>query len=149
MTRLLLLAGQFNYGTRGILDLTHTRLFTFSTLRRALDGAGFRVVGCVEFPRHFPSRLGDSGPARALISLNSTGNRCWKRFFAYQIYAIAQPRPSLDLLLRDATSPQKFAPKRWPGIADATQLGARRTLYPVALGKNRCGSCSNVEMYSR
>jgi hypothetical protein len=26
----------------------------------------------------------------------------WKRFFAYQIYAIAEPRPSLDLLLRDA-----------------------------------------------
>jgi glycosyltransferase involved in cell wall biosynthesis len=102
MTRLLLLAGQFNYGKRGILDLTHTRLFTFSTLRRALEGAGFRVVQLRGVPAPFPLALGDSGPARALMSLNRRGNRLWKRFFAYQIYAIAQPRPSLDLLLRDA-----------------------------------------------
>ena len=34
--RLALLVGQFNYGKRGILDLTHTRLFTFSSLRRLL-----------------------------------------------------------------------------------------------------------------
>jgi glycosyltransferase involved in cell wall biosynthesis len=102
MTRLLLLAGQFNYGKRGILDLTHTRLFTFSTLRRALEGAGFRVVQLRGVPAPFPLALGDSGLPRALMSLNRGGNRVWKRFFAYQIYAIAQPRPSLDLLLRDA-----------------------------------------------
>ncbi len=29
--RLALLCGQFNYGKRGILDLTHCRLFTFSS----------------------------------------------------------------------------------------------------------------------
>jgi glycosyltransferase involved in cell wall biosynthesis len=102
MTRLLLLAGQFNYGKRGILDLTHMRLFTFSTLRRALEGAGFRVVLLRGVPAPFPLALGDSGLARALMSANRGGNRLWKRFFAYQIYAIAQPRPSLDLLLRDA-----------------------------------------------
>jgi 2-polyprenyl-3-methyl-5-hydroxy-6-metoxy-1,4-benzoquinol methylase len=102
MTRLLLLAGQFNYGKRGILDLTHTRLFTFSTLRRVLDGAGFRVIELRGVPAPFPLALGDSGPARALMSFSRHGIRLWKRFFAYQIYAIAQPRPSLDLLLRDA-----------------------------------------------
>jgi len=102
MTRLLLLAGQFNYGKRGILDLTHTRLFTFSTLRRLLDGAGFRIVELRGVPAPFPLALGDSRTARALVSVNRYGNRLWKRFFAYQIYAIAEPRPSLDLLLRDA-----------------------------------------------
>ena len=30
-TRAMLLLGQFNYGPRGILDVTHTRLFTFSS----------------------------------------------------------------------------------------------------------------------
>jgi len=34
LTRLMLALGQFNYGKRGILDLTHTRLFTFGSLRR-------------------------------------------------------------------------------------------------------------------
>ena len=117
MTRLLLLAGQFNYGKRGILDLTHTRLFTFSTLRRLLDGAGFRVVELRGVPAPFPLALGDSGAARALISLNRRGNRLWKRFFAYQIYAIAEPRPSLDLLLRDAYSHSAI---RARGINQAT-----------------------------
>jgi len=102
MTRMLLLAGQFNYGKRGILDLTHTRLFTFSSLRRLLDGAGFRIVELRGVPAPFPLALGDSRAARAMISVNRRGNRLWKRFFAYQIYAIAEPRPSLDLLLRDA-----------------------------------------------
>ncbi len=102
MTRLLLLAGQFNYGKRGILDLTHTRLFTFSTLRRVLEGAGFRIDRIRGVPAPFPLALGDGGPARALIAINRIGNRLWKRFFAYQIFAVAQPRPSLDLLLRDA-----------------------------------------------
>jgi len=35
--RLMLLLGQFNYGRRGILDLTHTRLLTFATFRRLLE----------------------------------------------------------------------------------------------------------------
>jgi glycosyltransferase involved in cell wall biosynthesis len=102
LTRLLLLAGQFNYGKRGILDLTHTRLFTVSTLRRLLEGAGFRVIELRGVPAPFPLALGDSVAARALLSLNRGGNRLWKRFFAYQIYALAEPRPSLELLLRDA-----------------------------------------------
>ena len=42
--RLMLLLGQFNYGKRGILDVTHTRLFTFSSFRRCLEQCGFEVV---------------------------------------------------------------------------------------------------------
>ena len=103
ITRLLLLGGQFNYGKRGILDLTHTRLFTFSTLRRLLDGAGFRILELRGVPAPFPLALGDSRAASALLSVNRLGNRFWKRFFAYQIFGIAESRPSLDLLLRDAS----------------------------------------------
>ncbi|MCX6955660.1 MAG: bifunctional glycosyltransferase/class I SAM-dependent methyltransferase [Verrucomicrobia bacterium] len=43
VTRLMLFLGQFNYNKRGILDLTHTRLFTFSSLRRLLKEQGFVV----------------------------------------------------------------------------------------------------------
>jgi SAM-dependent methyltransferase len=35
--------GHFNYGRRGILDLTHTRLFTVRSFRRLLRNAGFRI----------------------------------------------------------------------------------------------------------
>lgn len=103
MTRLLLLAGQFNYGKRGILDLTHTRLYTFSTLRRLLEGAGFRMVQLRGVPAPFPLALGESTVARTLLTLNRLGVRLWKRFFAYQVYALVEPQPSLERLLRDAS----------------------------------------------
>ncbi|MGE5503053.1 MAG: glycosyltransferase, partial [Actinomycetota bacterium] len=41
--RLQLLFGGFNYGKRGILDASHTRLFTFASLPRLLEEAGFKV----------------------------------------------------------------------------------------------------------
>jgi hypothetical protein len=37
LTRLLLLAGQFNYGKRGILDLTRSSLFAFPRSVRLLE----------------------------------------------------------------------------------------------------------------
>lgn len=42
--RLGLLAGRWTYTERGILDRTHTRLFTRSTLVAALERAGYRIV---------------------------------------------------------------------------------------------------------
>ena len=42
VTRLMLLFGQFNYGRKGILDATHTRLFTFRSLRELLKQSDYR-----------------------------------------------------------------------------------------------------------
>lgn len=42
--RLGLLAGRWRYTERGILDRTHTHLFTRSTLVETLERAGYRVV---------------------------------------------------------------------------------------------------------
>ena len=42
--RLGLLAGRWTYTERGILDRTHTYLFTRSTLVETLERAGYRVV---------------------------------------------------------------------------------------------------------
>ena len=42
--RLGLLAGRWRYTDRGILDRTHTHLFTKKTLEQALEQAGFRIV---------------------------------------------------------------------------------------------------------
>jgi len=55
--RLGLLAGQFNYGKRGILDLDHTRLFTFYSLRRILNQAGYESWRKEVFQLHFTWRL--------------------------------------------------------------------------------------------
>ena len=67
VTRLMLLLGQFNYGKRGILDMTHTRLFTFTSLRRLLEQSGFRIVVTKGVPGPFPLAMGGSPLSRMLV----------------------------------------------------------------------------------
>ena len=64
----MLLFGQFNYGKRGVLDLTHTRLFTFGSFRRLFEQAGFKVVEERGVPGPFPLAMGDSALSRALVA---------------------------------------------------------------------------------
>jgi glycosyltransferase involved in cell wall biosynthesis len=100
--RLSLLLGQFNYGKRGILDLTHTRLFTFSSLRRLVVQRGYEVVAVSGLPAPFPLALGEGRLARVLLALNSLLIKISKGMFAYQIAMVVVPRPTLSLLLRKA-----------------------------------------------
>lgn len=65
VTRLMLFLGQFNYSKRGILDLTHTRLFTFSSLRRLLTEQGFVIESEQGIPAPVPSS------SKALAGKNS------------------------------------------------------------------------------
>ena len=102
LTRLLLLMGQFNYGKRGILDLTHTRLFTFASLRRLVHGAGLEIVEERGIPAPFPLALGSGLASRAAFSANQALIRLRPQLFAYQSFIVAQPLPALDFLLRSA-----------------------------------------------
>ena len=68
--RLALLLGQFNYGKRGILDMHHTRLFTFYSLRRALINQGYEIIEEKGIPAPFYLALGETQMAHFLIELN-------------------------------------------------------------------------------
>lgn len=107
LTRMLLLAGQFNYGKRGILDLTHTRLFTYAALRRLLDGAGFEVVEARGVPAPFRLALGNTTSGRVLARANRALIRLRKQLFSYQLFVLARPRPSLAYLLERAQTDSK------------------------------------------
>ena len=104
IVRLMLLLGQFNYGKRGILDMTHTRLFTFASLRRLLEQRGFRVIRCRGIPAPFPLALGDNPLGRLLVAVNDLCIRLLPRLFSYQIFFAAEPKPSLERLLESAIS---------------------------------------------
>jgi 2-polyprenyl-3-methyl-5-hydroxy-6-metoxy-1,4-benzoquinol methylase len=65
--RLMLLFGQFNYGQTGILDRTHTRLFTFRTLRRLMRDSGFQILVMKGIPAPIPKAIGDSVLSRTLL----------------------------------------------------------------------------------
>jgi hypothetical protein len=98
----MLLAGQFNYGKRGILDLTHTRLFTFGTFRRLFEQAGFDVREMIGVPAPFPLALGDGRLARLLLTANRALLHVSRSLFAFQVLAVIRPRPSLAYLLERA-----------------------------------------------
>jgi 2-polyprenyl-3-methyl-5-hydroxy-6-metoxy-1,4-benzoquinol methylase len=100
LMRFSLLLGQFNYGLRGILDRTHTRLFTFSSLRRTLLQRGYSIINVQGVPAPFPFALGmKSMLAKILLKLNSLAILLSKNMFSYQGFVVASPNPSISSLL--------------------------------------------------
>lgn len=102
--RLMLLLGQFNYGPRGILDMTHTRLFTFASLAKLLHDSGFVVERSIGIPAPFPLAVGRGWMANALLGMNRLMIRVSRRLFAYQMLMVCRPVPALDWLVEDAVA---------------------------------------------
>ncbi|HET7212595.1 MAG TPA: bifunctional glycosyltransferase/class I SAM-dependent methyltransferase [Terriglobia bacterium] len=102
VTRLGLSLGWFNYGVRGILDLTHTRLFTFRTARNLFEQSGYRVEEVRGVPAPFPLAVGDNALGRVLLLINKLFIKISRSLFAYQIFMVCKPTPSLQWLLEKA-----------------------------------------------
>jgi SAM-dependent methyltransferase len=100
ITRFMLLLGQFNYGPRGILDRTHTRLFTFASLKSLLEESGFEIRKVRGVPAPYPLAIGDNSLSRFLLSLNNSLIRLLPGLFSYQIFIHARPLPTVPNLLR-------------------------------------------------
>jgi 2-polyprenyl-3-methyl-5-hydroxy-6-metoxy-1,4-benzoquinol methylase len=83
--RLGLLAGRWRYTERGILDRTHTHLFTRSTLVETLERAGYRVVE-LDFTVPLPVAR---TPATERVA-HAVG-RLRPPLFAYQFVVAAEP----------------------------------------------------------
>src|SRR5262249_19635704 len=80
--RLSLLGGRWRYTDRGILDRTHSRLFTRATLREALVHAGYEVER-IDFSVPVP------GDSDLLDAAAYTVGRLRPSLFAYQFVAVA------------------------------------------------------------
>jgi glycosyltransferase involved in cell wall biosynthesis len=100
--RLMLLAGQFNYGKAGILDRTHTRLFTFRSIRHLVRDAGFRIKTVKGVPAPFPKVFGNGILGKAALGANLALIRLSKTLFSYQIFIEAESTPGVDFLVDDA-----------------------------------------------
>jgi glycosyltransferase involved in cell wall biosynthesis len=104
ITRFMLLVGNFNYGRKGILDRTHTRLFTFNSLRELFQQTGFKVEEIRGIPAPFPKAVGDNALGRFLIAGNQLGIRIFRGLFSYQIYVRARAMPTVPTLLEVTTA---------------------------------------------
>jgi len=100
-TRLMLLLGQFNYGKKGILDATHTRLFTFRSLRELLKQSDYKVIEMRGIPAPFPTALGNNVISRLLLQLNRALIRLSRGLFSYQIFVRAEAKPTVNNLLSE------------------------------------------------
>lgn len=103
--RLTLLAGRFNYGKKGILDLTHSRLFTVRSFRRLLERSGFRVRAVHGFGPPIQDMIGEAWYWIALDRTAAALARLWPSLFGYQFAIEAERLDDVaDLLERTLES---------------------------------------------
>jgi glycosyltransferase involved in cell wall biosynthesis/SAM-dependent methyltransferase len=109
--RLSLLFGQFNYGKRGILDLTHSRLFTIYSFRKLLTNGGFAVETVRGFGPPIRDMVGESATLRVADATSGALGRWWPRLFAFNFLVVAQKEEELDEIYdRTAASAADSAP---------------------------------------
>jgi 2-polyprenyl-3-methyl-5-hydroxy-6-metoxy-1,4-benzoquinol methylase len=101
VTRLMLFFGQFNYGRKGILDATHTRLFTFRSLEALLEQSGYKLLEVRGIPAPFPKAIGKNIASRFLLRANQALIGLSKGLFSYQIFVRAEAKPTVHNLLSE------------------------------------------------
>ena len=104
VTRLMLFFGQFNYSKRGILDRTHTRLFTFASMRRILQESGFLIESERGVPAPVPLVVKSRFWSRLLMWVQAQLIKISRGLFSYQIYMVARPLATVPTLLEKTHS---------------------------------------------
>lgn len=95
IVRAMLLLGQFNYGKRGILDVTHKRLFTRATFSRICRVTGYQVTRVLGVPP--PVQYVVPGSAgRWLTAMHAGMSRGWPSLFGFQIILHLSPRLTVE-----------------------------------------------------
>lgn len=95
--RLSLLLGRFNYAERGILDITHKRLFTRKALLTMLRECGYDVDRLVPVGVPFEAVCGGA-VGRILNRIAAGLARLWPAMFAFQLMVVCRPRPGVAQL---------------------------------------------------
>lgn len=94
------LIGHFNYGRRGILDLTHTRLYTVGSFQRLLRNAGFRIDKVTCFGPPIADLTKRKMGLLAFVDWTSFKlARIWNGLFGYQILIEATRPDSVETLM--------------------------------------------------
>ncbi len=108
LMRLLLLLGNFHYTAKGIMDRTHKRLFTFSSVTQLLEESGFVIEKTVGIPAPFPLMIKNRLLQKCCIHINIGLIKIWKSLFAYQIGIVAVPAVTLESKIHDAIQQGKI-----------------------------------------
>jgi glycosyltransferase involved in cell wall biosynthesis len=116
--RLSLFLGQFNYGKRGILDLTHSRLFTIYSFKKLLVNGGFVIKEVHGFGPPIRDMIGGTPALRAADTTSGVLARLWPRLFAFSFLVAAEKADELDdIYARTLTPPGSPEPRGRTGRA--------------------------------
>ena len=88
--RMSLLFGNFNYASKGILDFTHKRLFTFDSFNKLLTDYKFKILERIGVPAPFPLVLGKNFLSLFLIRFNNLLIKFSKKLFSFQMLFVAK-----------------------------------------------------------
>ena len=105
--RMMLLLGYFNYGKSGILDKTHTRLFTFSSFKKLIKDTRMTILDIKGIPAPYPKAIGDNILSKALLAINLFLIKISKGLFSYQIYIEAETNPSVFFIVNESLKHEK------------------------------------------
>lgn len=113
--RLNLLLGRFSYAERGILDITHKRLFTRSSLLSALRSCGYDVrrVHAIGVP--FQAVV-DGSTGRFLGAIAAGLAKIWPTMFAFQFLVECRPRLGVQQVLAAASRVKEDAENPLPSV---------------------------------
>ncbi len=102
VVRLMLLFGYFNYGQKGILDITHKRLFSLRTFRNMMEQTGFIVKQARYFP--FPFRaLGFPEKLSVVLErVNLFLIKIAPALFSYQVMFVTDPISAPEKTLHES-----------------------------------------------
>ena len=93
--RLSLLAGRFEYASRGILDRTHLRFFTRKSARRLMRDCGFEIAQehATVPPIELVLGLSPKNPmVRSINAISAALARLWPAMFGYQFVFVLKAR---------------------------------------------------------
>ena len=96
IVRIMLLLGFFNYGKRGILDLTHKRLFTVYSFKHLFQTYGFNVEKVRGFGPPIRDLISQQRPFSWIDSVLSFLARVMPSLFSYSFLVVARRLPSLE-----------------------------------------------------
>ena len=99
VNRVLYLLGYFNYTKKGILDITHKRLFTMGSFIKLFKTEGFEVLSIKSIPGPWSLLFGDNIFSSILIKINELLCKFLPGLFAYQFFLEVKQSPHLDYLL--------------------------------------------------
>lgn len=99
--RLAHLCGRFTYAERGILNVAHRRLFTRSSLLRALRSCGYEVHRVHAIGAPFEAVVGGT-TGRLLAAIGNGLAYVWPTMFAFQFLVECEPRPGARQVLAAA-----------------------------------------------